>query len=102
MVFFQCLLPLPPPQPMRLTDRRLYKAVTQDPNHVLRKLLPEVRRVNYKLRPRVHGFQLRSAQGYMGSSSVLRTIETLLLASYTKANTNLCFDCLVGMFPLVF
>ena len=31
-----------------------------DPNHVLRKLLPEARRVSYMyhLRPRVHGFQL--------------------------------------------
>ena len=34
----------------------------------------------------------------MGSSSLLRTTETLFLASYTKTYTNLCFDCLVTMF----
>jgi len=39
-------------------DRRLFRAVTEDPNHVLRKLLPEARRVSYHLCPRVHGFQL--------------------------------------------
>ena len=39
-------------------DRSLFRAVTQDPNHVLRKLLPEARQVSYILRPRVHRFQL--------------------------------------------
>ena len=32
-------------------DQRLFKAVIQNPNHVLCKLLPEVRQTNYDLRP---------------------------------------------------
>jgi len=64
---------------------RLFGAVTQDPNHVLCKLLPEAKRVIYNLRSRVHGFQLPTKQ------------ETLFLASYTKTYTN-CFDSLVTMF----
>jgi len=43
---------------MSQADLRLFRAATQDPNHVLRKLLPEAMRVIYNLRPRVHGFQL--------------------------------------------
>ena len=39
-------------------DLRLFRSVTQDPNHVLCKLLPEAKRVSYNLRPRVHGVQL--------------------------------------------
>ena len=41
-------------------DQRLFKAVIQIPNHVLRKLLPEVRKTNYDLRSRAHKFKLPS------------------------------------------
>src|SRR6218665_1327004 len=50
-------------------DRRLFRAVTQGPDHVLRKLLPEARRVSYHLRPRVHGFQLPANGRYKLYSS---------------------------------
>ena len=33
-------------------QRRLFKVVIQNPNHVLRKLLSEVRQTNYELRPK--------------------------------------------------
>ena len=39
-------------------EQRLFKAVIQNPNHVLRKLLPEVRQINYNLRPKAHKFKL--------------------------------------------
>ena len=39
-------------------DLRLFRAVTQDPNHVLCKFLPEAKWAIYNLRPRVHEFQL--------------------------------------------
>ena len=35
-------------------DQRLFRAVTQDPNHVLCKLLPEAKQVCYHLHPWVH------------------------------------------------
>jgi len=39
-------------------DQRLFRSVIHNPNHVLHKLLPDVRRVSYNLRPRVDGFEL--------------------------------------------
>src|SRR6218665_214676 len=40
-------------------DQRLFRSVTRNPNHVLHKLLPDVRRASYNLRPRAHaGFEL--------------------------------------------
>src|SRR6218665_3153252 len=39
-------------------DQRLFRSVIHNPNHVLHKLLPDVRRVSYNLCPRVHGFEL--------------------------------------------
>src|SRR6218665_3720043 len=39
-------------------DQRLFIAVIHNSNHGLHKLLPDVRRVSYNLRPRVHGFEL--------------------------------------------
>src|SRR6218665_3907535 len=39
-------------------DQRLFKAVIQNPSHVLRKLLPEVTQTNYDLRHRAHKFRL--------------------------------------------
>ena len=43
---------------------RDFRAVTQDPNHVLRsKHLPEAKRVIYDLCSRVHGFQLPTNDG---------------------------------------
>jgi len=39
-------------------DQRRFRAVIQDSNHVLCKLLPEVRQVNYHLCPRAHGVTL--------------------------------------------
>src|SRR6218665_882138 len=54
-------LPMSSPSASTLTneaDLRLFRPVTQDPNHVLCKLLPEAKWVIYNLRPRVNGFQL--------------------------------------------
>src|SRR6218665_2152227 len=52
-------------------DQRLFRAVTQDPNHVLRKFLPKA------------GVQaIINALGSMGSSSLQRTTDTLFLTSY--------------------
>jgi len=39
-------------------DQRLFRSVIHNPDHVLHKLLPDVRRVNYNLRSRAHGFEL--------------------------------------------
>src|SRR6218665_3208344 len=39
-------------------DQRLFRSVIHNPNRVLHKLLPDVRRVSYNLRPRVDGFEL--------------------------------------------
>src|SRR6218665_2543689 len=39
-------------------DQRLFRSVIHNSNHVLNKLLPDVRRVSYNLRPRVHEFEL--------------------------------------------
>ena|SRR6218665_810885 len=39
-------------------DQRLFRSVILNPNHVLHRLIPEVRRVSYHLRSRAHGFKL--------------------------------------------
>jgi hypothetical protein len=39
-------------------DDTLFKAIQQNPNHVLRKLFPTTRRNCYSLRPRTHNFNL--------------------------------------------
>jgi len=43
---------------MLMADQRLFKAVIQNPNHVLRKLLPEVRQTNSDLCHKAHKFKL--------------------------------------------
>ena len=37
---------------------RLFQAIIADPNHVLRKHFPGIKRSNYNLRPRAHEFTL--------------------------------------------
>ena len=39
-------------------DQHLFRALVQNPNHVIRKLLPEVRQTNYDLHPRTHKIKL--------------------------------------------
>src|SRR6218665_1315503 len=54
-------LPMSAPSASNLAneaDQRIFRSVIHSPNHVLHKLLPDVRRVSYNLRPRVHGFEL--------------------------------------------
>src|SRR6218665_2728513 len=36
----------------------LFQAIIADPNHVLRKHFPDIKRSNYNLRPRAHEFTL--------------------------------------------
>ena len=45
----------------RLRLVKLFKAMIQNPNHVLRKLLPEVRQTNYDLRPMAYKCKLISS-----------------------------------------
>src|SRR6218665_1661571 len=40
-------------------ENRLFQAIIADPNHVLRKHFPDIKRSNYNLRPRAHEFTLR-------------------------------------------
>src|SRR6218665_1341569 len=39
-------------------DERLFRAITTDPSHVLRQLLPKPKHTGYLLRPRAHGYEL--------------------------------------------
>src|SRR6218665_1746600 len=44
-------------------DERLFRAITTDPNHVLRQLLPKPKHTGYVLRPRAHVWLRTSCEG---------------------------------------
>ena len=39
-------------------DERLFRAITTDPSHVVRQLLPKPKDAGYDLCPRAHGYEL--------------------------------------------
>ena len=54
-------LPMSAPSASTLANKavqRLFRSVIHNTNHVLHKLLPEVKRVSYNLRPLAHGFEV--------------------------------------------
>src|SRR6218665_3281416 len=54
-------------------DERLFRAITTDPSHVLRQLLPKPKHTGYVLRP-----------DHMATSSLRRTNATSYLVCYIK------------------
>src|SRR6218665_1884237 len=55
------------------TDERLFRAITTDPSHILRQLLPKTKNTDYDMHPRAHGYELtaKDEHNFIGLSRML-------------------------------